>query len=643
MAVNWDLKGSDDRDPMIEGSYQDLYRRSIENPEEFWGSMATNSLDWFAPWNSVLEIDEEEFNQTWFSNGKLNASYNCLDRHAMGERRVKAALIWQGESREESKIFTYKQLLYEVSRFANVLKKLNIGKGDRVSIYLPMIPELPIAMLACARIGAIHNVILAGFSAEALETRIEDSKSKLIVTSDGAYRGGDLLPLKFNVDIALSNGLTVNNVLVVRRTGMPVEMIEGRDFWWHERMSEVSSKCEPVEMSSSDPLFILYTSGFTSTPKGVTHSTAGYLLFTALSYKWMFEPREKDIHWCTGDIGWITGHSYAIYGPLCHGSTTLMYEGAPKYPRVDRYWEIVEKFGVNSLYTTPTIIRAIMKDGDAPVKGRDLLSLRVLGCVGEAINPQALRWYRDIIGGGKCPVVNSWWQTETGGACIATFPKAPGSKPCSVGKPFFGIEPMVLLEDGTKARSGESGLLTLKGRWPGLFSTTYGDHEWYKETYFSEFQGLFFTGDCAMIDEDGDIWILGRVDDVIKISGNRIGSVEVEHVLTGHNMVADAAVVPIPHQIKGEGIYCFVTLRNGYEGSEELESELVRHLRAKMGPIVTPECIHFCNELPKSKNGKIIRPVLRKIANRDLEDIGDVTGLANSKAIRDLILTRPRH
>jgi acetyl-CoA synthetase len=641
MAVNGDLKESEDRDSVIKGNYQDLYRKSIECPEEFWCSLAKSSLEWFRPWDSVLEVDEQDFKQTWFKNGSLNASYNCLDRHAKGDRRVKAALIWQGESREESRMFTYAQLLYEVSRFANVLKKLNVGKGDRVSIYLPMIPELPIAMLACARIGAIHNVILAGFSAEALNTRIGDSKSKLIVTSDGAYRGGDLIPLKFNVDIALSNGLNMDDVIVVRRTGMPVEMIEGRDHWWHELMSETSPRCEPLEMSAEDPLFILYTSGFTSRPRGVIHSTAGYLLFTMLSYRWMFEPREEDIHWCTGDIGWITGHSYAIYGPLCHGSTTMMYEGAPTYPRADRYWEIVEKYGVNILYTTPTIIRAIMKHGDAPVKERDLHSLRVLGSVGEAINPQALRWYRDVVGGGRCPVVNSWWQTETGGACIATFPGSPGNKPCSVGRPFFGIEPMVLLEDGTEAKRGDSGLLALNGKWPGLFSTVYGDHEWYKETYFSEFNGLFFTGDSATMDEDGDVWILGRVDDVIKISGNRIGSVEVEHALTGHRSVSDAAVVPVPHQIKGEGIYCFVILKNGFEGSEELEGELRRHLRERMGPIVTPECIHFCYELPKSRNGKIIRPVLRKIARGELEDIGDVTGLANSKAIRDLILSRP--
>lgn len=641
MVCGYLKTNNDDMNQTIQEDFEELYRMSIENPDEFWSSMASSELHWQSPWDKVMESCEDESGLRWFVNGNLNASYNCIDRHVLNGKRVQAAIIWQGESREEVRILTYGQLLYEVGRAANTLKKLGVKKGDRVSIYLPMIPELPITMLACARIGAVHNIILAGFSAEALRTRIDDSGSEILVTSDGAFRGGDLLPLKFNVDIALAGGSAVKKVLVVKRTKIPIEMIEGRDHWWHERISQSNPICDPEVMESQDPLFLLYTSGFTSIPKGVCHSTAGYLLHAVLSYKWMFDYGEGDIHWCTGDIGWVTGHSYTVYAPLCAGGTTLIYEGALKYPSADRYWEIVNKFGVNSLYTTPTTIRVLMKDGDEGPRRWDLSTLRVLGCVGEAISPSTVRWYRDVVGGGRCPVVNSWWQTETGGACLATFPQAPSGKPGSVGRPFFGVVPTIVRENTTSAEKGEVGLLALKGTGPGLLTTVYGDHDWYKTAYFSTLPGLYFTGDSAMIDENDDIWILGRVDDVIMTSGQRIGSVEIEHTLTGHGEVVDAAAVSITHPIKGEAIYCFVTLGNGSQASKELEEELVRHLHDRMGKIVTPECIHFCNDLPRTRNGKIVRSVLRKIASGDLEEIGDISGLANPKSIRDLILSRP--
>ncbi|MBC7108063.1 MAG: acetate--CoA ligase [Methanomassiliicoccales archaeon] len=619
--------------------YNQMYKESIENPEAFWEKWA-KEIDWISPWTKVFEWDAENIKIEWFKGAKLNASYNCLDRHVKTWRKNKAAIIWQGEPENDVRGFTYQQLLTEVCKFANVLKARGIKKGDRVAIYLPMIPELPIAMLACARIGAVHSVIFGGFSSESLKDRIRDSRCKMLITADGTYRGGKLVALKANGDLAIAKEDYVKSVIVVKRSGIPVEMKEGRDFWWHEVMENASADCPLEIMDAEDPLFILYTSGSTGKPKGVLHTTGGYLLYVLLTFKWIFDYHEEDTYWCTADIGWITGHSYIVYGPLAAGATTVMFEGIPTYPQVDRYWRIIEKFRVNIFYTAPTAIRALMREGDHWPKSRDLSSLRLLGSVGEAINPEAWMWYYNVIGGGRCPIVDTWWQTETGGILITPLPGATILKPGCATKPFFGIEPAILREDGTEADVNEGGYLVIKKPWPGIMRTVYGQHERFKEIYWSRFPGVYLTGDGARRDEDGDIWIVGRVDDVIKVSGHRIGAAEVESALVSHKDVAEAAVVPIPHPIKGEAIFAFVTLKAGVRESEELKKELILHVRQQVGPIAAPEIIQFASALPKTRSGKIMRRILRKIAAGTVEDLGDTTTLADPSVVEKLIAAR---
>ena len=620
--------------------YLDIYGKSITDPEAFWEMKAREELEWTSPWESTFEWDVDDARFTWFRGGKLNAAYNCLDRHASGERKDKTAIIWQGESSDDVRTFTYLELLEEVCRFSNVLKGMGVAKGDRVSIYLPMIPELAIAMLACARIGAVHNIVFGGFSPDSLRDRIDDSDCSLMITSDGSFRNGKVIPLKSNADEALTGETPVKKVIVVRRTGTPVEMVEGRDLWWHEEMSGMSSTCEPESMDAEDPLFILYTSGSTGKPKGVLHTTGGYMLFATTTFRYVFDYHEEDIYWCTADIGWITGHSYIVYGPLSAGATTIMFEGIPTYPRMDRFWEIVEKYGVNIFYTAPTAIRALMREGEKWPDGRDLSSLRILGSVGEAINPEAWMWYHNVIGKGRCPIVDTWWQTETGGVLITPLPGAHILKPGAALRPFFGIEPAVLRDDGTEAGVNEGGYLVIRKPWPGLMRTVYGQHDRFREMYWSRFPGNYFSGDGARIDEDGDIWLLGRVDDVIKVSGHRIGAAEVESALVSHESVAEAAVVPMPHPIKGEAIYAFVTLKAGVEESEEMKSVLVKHVRKTVGPIATPEVIQFSANLPKTRSGKIMRRILRKVASGDTEELGDTTTLADPSAVKRLIDAR---
>ncbi|MEM2979097.1 MAG: acetate--CoA ligase [Methanomassiliicoccales archaeon] len=619
--------------------YQQMYDESISDPNGFWEKWA-KELDWFKRWDEVLSWDPENLKIEWFKGAKLNASYNCLDRHTRTWRKNKAAIIWQGEQENDVKVYTYHQLLTEVCKFANVLKKMGVRKGDRVAIYLPMIPELPIAMLACARIGAIHSVIFGGFSSESLKDRIRDSHSKILITADGSFRGGKLIALKSNGDVAISKEEYVEKMIVVRRTGIPVEMKEGRDLWWHELMEESECECPAEPMDAEDPLFILYTSGSTGKPKGVLHTTAGYLLYVLLTFKWIFDYHEEDTYWCTADIGWITGHSYIVYGPLAAGATVVMFEGIPTYPSPDRYWRIIEKFKVTIFYTAPTAIRSLMREGDHWPRSRDLSSLRLLGSVGEAINPEAWIWYYNVIGGGRCPIVDTWWQTETGGVLITPLPGAITLKPGCATKPFFGIEPAILREDGSEADTNEGGYLVIKKPWPGIMRTVYGQHERFREIYWSKFPGFYLTGDGARKDEDGDIWIMGRVDDVIKVSGHRIGAAEVESALVSHKDVAEAAVVPIPHPIKGEAIFAFVTLKTGVKESEELKRELVGHVRQQVGPIAAPEIIQFASARPKTRSGKIMRRILRKIASGSVEDLGDTTTLADPSVVEKLIASR---
>ncbi|MFH0860304.1 MAG: acetate--CoA ligase [Candidatus Altiarchaeota archaeon] len=621
--------------------YLEIYRKSVDNPEKFWAEKA-EQLHWFKKWGRVSHWDSKKVECRWFEGGKTNVSYNCLDRHLNTWRKNKAALIWEGEPQGESKTYTYQELHREVCRFANVLKKKGITKGDRVCIYLPMVPELPIAMLACARIGAVHSIVFGGFSAESLKDRILDCGAKMVITSDGSYRRGKVIHLKESVDEALKKCPDVGNVIVVRRTHThELHMKGGRDAWWHEEMSaeDIGNYCEPEQVDSEDPLFILYTSGTTGKPKGVLHTTGGYLLYVYQTFKWIFDVGDEDTYWCTADIGWITGHSYIIYGPLANGSTTLMFEGVPDYPKKDRFWDIVEKYRVNVFYTAPTAIRAIAREGDHWPKQRDLSSLRLLGTVGEPINPEAWMWYYNVIGGGKCPIVDTWWQTETGGILITPLPGVMTLKPGSANMPFPGIEPAVLRDDGSEAKTNEGGYLVIKKPWPGMMRTVYGHHERFKETYFTRFPGYYFTGDGARIDEDGDYWLMGRVDDVINISGHRIGTAEVESALVSHKKVAEAAVVPIPHEIKGQGLYAFVMLKAGVSKTPELEKELVAQVRNEIGPIAKPDRIQIVDSLPKTRSGKIMRRILRKIAE-GAQEVGDTTTLADPTVVEAIIAGR---
>lgn len=616
----------------------ELWEKSMEKPDEFWAEMAGEHIEWFKKWEAVEEYSfKDDVFVRYFRGAKLNASYNCLDRHLNSWRKNKAALIWQGEPLEESKTYTYLQLHREVCKFANVLKSLGVKKGDRVTIYMPMIPELAIAMLACARIGAIHSVVFGGFSAEALRDRIRDCRAETLVTVNYGLRGGKLLNLKENVDSALSSCPEVKNCIVVKRVEEDCDMLPGRDFWWHDLMSAASAVCEPVHMDSEDPLFILYTSGSTGKPKGVLHTTGGYMVYTTVTFKYIFDHRDEDVYWCTADIGWVTGHSYIVYGPLAAGATSLMFEGTPVYPKPDRFWEVVEKYRVNTFYTAPTAIRAMMREGDKWPLGRDLSSLRLLGSVGEPINPEAWMWYHKIIGKGRCPIVDTWWQTETGGILITPLPGCIPTKPGSATLPFFGVSPKIIRQDGSEADTNEGGYLVITKPWPGIMRGVYGDPERFKNTYFVQYPGYYFTGDGSRKDEDGYFWLMGRVDDVINVSGHRLGTAEVESSLVAHPKVAEAAVVGYPHDIKGEGIYAYVTLKEGVEATEKLRAELVAHVRKEIGPIASPDIILFAKALPKTRSGKIMRRILRKIAAGDIDQLGDISTLADPAVVESLI------
>jgi acetyl-CoA synthetase len=618
--------------------YRKLYQRSLRDPDTFWEECAEH-LDWYKKWDKVFEYDFDKPDIKWFIGGKLNASYNCLDRHLNSWRSNKVALIWQGEPLEENRIFTFQQLHYHVCKFANVLQKFGVKKGDRVSIYLPMIPELPIAMLACARIGAIHSVVFGGFGSEALRDRINDCGSKILITADGYYRGGRIVQNKVNANEALKHCPGVEKVIVVKRLGIDIPFIKEKDVWWHEEMAKEDIKlyCEPKMMDSEDVLFILYTSGSTGKPKGVIHTTGGYLLFVQQTLKWVFDIAEEDVFFCTADIGWVTGHSYVVYGPLALGATTLMFEGVPTYPNPDRFWEIIERYRVSIFYTAPTAIRALMKEGEGWVKRRGISSLRILGSVGEPINPEAWRWYYKNIGQERCPIMDTWWQTETGGFLISPLPITP-LKPGSATFPFPGVLPKILREDGSECEVEEGGSLVIARPWPGMLRGFWNDpdRKRFKETYFTIFPGNYFTGDGAKKDEDGYFWLMGRIDDVINVSGHRIGTAEVESALVSHPSVAEAAVIAIPHEVKGQGIYAFVTVKTGVESSEELRKELLGHVRKSIGPIATPDKLQFADALPKTRSGKIMRRILRKIAEGKIEELGDTSTLTDPSVVIQL-------
>ena len=622
--------------------YKSLYKRSIEDPQGFWGDMASKHIDWFKKWDGPVEeySFKDDIYLRYFAGGKLNITYNCLDRHLTTWRKNKAALIFQGEPLEESTTYTYQELHREVCKFANVLKKLGVKKGDRVAIYLPMIMELAVAMLACARIGAIHSIVFGGFSAEALRDRIQDCKAETLITCNWGYRSGKVLSSKDNADQALKQCPTVKKCVIVNRINKETKMVEGRDFWWHDLMKDASVKCEPEWMDAEDPLFILYTSGSTGKPKGVLHTTAGYLLFTTLTMKYVFDIKDTDVYWCTADIGWVTGHSYIVYGPLSVGATSIIFEGVPNYPANDRFWEVVEKYSVNVFYTAPTAIRSIMRNGDEWPNKRDLSSLRLLGSVGEPINPEAWIWYYQVIGKEKCPITDTWWQTETGGHLIAGIPGAMKMKPGSAGFPFFGVDPVILRQDETEADINEGGHLCLRKPWPGFMRSVWGDPERFKTQYFVQHPGTYFSGDGARKDEDGFYWLMGRVDDVINVSGHRLGTAEIESALVAHEAVAESAVVGYPHDLKGQGIYAFVTLKQGFEPTEDMKKALVAHIRKEIGPIASPDKLHFAEGLPKTRSGKIMRRILRKIAEGEIGALGDTSTLADPSVVDQLVKGR---
>ena len=615
-----------------------MYQESVEDPVGFWDKQA-DRLDWFKKWDRTLDWDYNKAYIRWYEGGKLNVSHNCLDRH-LETRGDQKALIWESDDPKVDRSFTYKQLHSEVSKFANVMKALGVVKGDRVMIYMPMIPELAIACLACARIGAVHSVVFGGFSSEALKNRIIDCDGKMLITANAGVRGGKSVPLKQNADAAME-GTSIECCMVVRHTEDACEMQSGRDYFWHEEMAKASSDCPAEEMDAEDPLFILYTSGSTGKPKGVLHTTAGYLVYTSLTHQYVFDYHDGDIYWCTADIGWVTGHSYILYGPLANGATTLMFEGVPNYPDFGRFWDICDKHKVNIFYTAPTAIRAIAKEGDELVNKRDLSSLRLLGTVGEPINPEAWLWYHRVVGHGNCPIVDTWWQTETGGILITPLPGATRTKPGSATRPFFGIQPLLVDGDGNELEGAASGNLCIKHPWPGQMRTVYGDHERFIQTYFSTYKGLYFTGDGCRRDEDGYYWITGRVDDVLNVSGHRMGTAELESALVLHENVAEAAVVGFPHEIKGQGIYAFVTLNTGVEPTDELQKELVQLVRKEIGPIASFDEVQWAPGLPKTRSGKIMRRILRKIAESDMESIGDTSTLADPSVVDELISNRP--
>ena len=621
--------------------YEKLYAESVKDPEGFWAKIGDEYITWFKKWDKVNEENYKEGDIKWYLGGKLNACYNCLDRHLGTDLENKTALISEGNDPSEDIKYTYKELHSEVSKFANVLKDQGVKKGDRVTLYLPMIAQLAIAVLACARIGAIHSVVFGGFSADALKDRIIDCDSKLLVTCDGTFRGAKAVPQKDNADKAVE-GTPVTKVIVVNRVGDKIkcDWKEGRDLWWEDLMAKASDDCPCEEMDAEDPLFILYTSGSTGKPKGVMHTTGGYMVYVAFTHKMIFDYHPGDIYWCTADIGWVTGHSYIVYGPLANGATSIMFEGVPAYPDWGRFWDVVDKYKVNIIYTAPTAIRAIAKEGLDHVKKRDLSSLQLLGTVGEPINPEAWGWYHDNIGKGKCPIVDTWWQTETGGILITPLPGAWPTKPGSATLPYFGVQPCLLDADAKEIEGPGEGALCIKRSWPGQMRGVYGDPKRFKDTYFIQYPGYYFSGDGARRDEDGYYWIIGRIDDVINVSGHRMGTAEVESALVAHPKVAEAAVVGFPHDIKGQGIYAYVTLNSGETKSDELKKELVQHVRKEIGPIATPDKIQFADGLPKTRSGKIMRRILRKIAENQPEAVGDTSTLADPAVVDDLVKNR---
>jgi len=623
--------------------YAAMYKASIEDPESFWGEQARQRLDWIKPFSKVKDVSfaRDDLHIRWFEDGELNVAANCIDRH-LEERGDQTAIIWEGDDPETSRHISYRELHEQVCRLANALKNQGVGKGDRVTLYMPMIPEAAYAMLACARIGAIHSVVFGGFSPGALANRIVDCQSSVVITADESVRGGKSVPLKSNVDKALASDevTTVSKVIVVRRTGAEVAFEDGRDLWYHEITADAEPDCPAEPMNAEDPLFILYTSGSTGKPKGVLHTTGGYLLYAAMTHELVFDYRPGEVYWCTADVGWVTGHSYIVYGPLANGATTLMFEGVPTYPDNSRFWAVIDKHQVNSFYTAPTAIRALMRDGDEPVRKHSRKSLRILGSVGEPINPQAWEWYYHVVGDGRCPIVDTWWQTETGGILISPLPGATDLKPGSATLPLFGVEPALVDTDGNELEGATNGALIIKDSWPGQMRSVYGDHERFYQTYFATFKNVYFTGDGARRDEDGYWWITGRMDDVLNVSGHRMGTAEIESALVAHEAVSEAAVVGFPHDVKGQGIYAYVTLTTGFDPSDELIGELSQWVRTEIGPIAKPDYIQFAPGLPKTRSGKIMRRILRKIAENDYSNLGDTSTLAEPAVIDDLINKR---
>ncbi len=622
--------------------YEKMYKESIEKPEAFWAKQAER-IDWFKKWDKVWDWSfKPPVYVKFFEGGKLNVSYNCLDRHVKSGKKNKTALIWEGNDPSENKTFSYMDMYREVNKAANVLKKLGVKRGDRVSIYLPMIPELAITMLACTRIGAIHNIVFGGFSADALRDRIQDSAAKVLITCDGTYRGAKAVPQKDNADKAAEQCPSIEKMVVVKRTGTPCAWKEGRDVWYEDLMKEVPVYCEPEWMDAEDPLFILYTSGSTGKPKGVMHTTGGYLVFAAVTHQLIFDYHDEDIFWCTADIGWVTGHTYIVYGPLANCATSVMFEGVPSYPGFDRFWAVVEKYKVDIFYTAPTAIRAIAKEGDDWVKKRDITSIRILGSVGEPLNPEAWKWYYEMIGRSECTIVDTWWQTETGGILITPLPGAIDIKPAKATVPFFGVEPCIVDDEGKELQGPCRGNLCIKRPWPGIMRSVWGDPKRFEETYFVQFPGKYFTGDGSERDDIGYYKITGRVDDVINVSGHRLGTAEVESALVSHPKVAESAVVGFPHEIKGQGIFAYVTLNTGVEKTEELRKELIAHVRKEIGPIATPDRILWADGLPKTRSGKIMRRVLRKVAASDFTDFGDTSTLADPNVVNFLVEERKK-